>query len=93
MTNSKEVFNDLVSRITLNEDKSEIQSIVYLLLEKKFGLTPTQILAGKEIAFVDPSDFDLLIEQLNHHVPIQYLLGEADFYGRIFKVNPSVLIP
>lgn len=93
MTNSKELFNDLVSRITLNEDKSEIQSIVYLLLEKKFGLTLTQILAGKEIAFVDPSDFDLLIEQLNHHVPIQYLLGEADFYGRIFKVNPSVLIP
>ncbi|MEY4929592.1 MAG: hypothetical protein RI909_316, partial [Bacteroidota bacterium] len=65
----------------------------YLLLEKKFGLTKTQILASKEMASVDPADFDLLIHQLNHHVPIQYLLGEADFYGRAFKVNPSVLIP
>jgi release factor glutamine methyltransferase len=93
MTNSKEVFNDLVSRIALKEDKSEIQSIVYLLLEKKFGLTKTQILAGKEMESVDPADFELLIHQMNHHVPIQYLLGEADFCGRAFMVNPSVLIP
>lgn len=27
------------------------------------------------------------------HEPLQYVLGEADFYGLKFKVNPHVLIP
>ncbi len=93
MTNSKELFNDLVSRITLEEDKSEIQSIVYLLLEKRLGLTRVEILTGKEITPADTSIFDPFITQINDHTPIQYILGETEFYGRIFKVNSSVLIP
>lgn len=93
MTNSKELFNDLVNRITLNEEKSEIQSIIYLLLEKKLSLTKTEILAGKQIPTLDPSFFDHAIAQLNEHTPIQYILGETEFYGRTFKVNASVLIP
>ncbi len=93
MTNSKELFNDLVSRITLKEDKSEIQSIVYLLLEKKLRLTKTEILAGKEIPIVEKAAFDTSITKINEHTPVQYILGEAEFYGRTFKVNSSVLIP
>ncbi len=92
MTNSKELFNDLVSQISLDEDKSEIQSIIYLLLEKKLGLNKTEILAGKEIS-VRPEIFDSFVLQINNHVPIQYIFGEAEFYGRPFKVSPSVLIP
>jgi release factor glutamine methyltransferase len=93
MTNSKELFNDLINRITLKEDKPEIQSILYLLLEKKLRLTKTEILAGKEIAAVDTAFFDASIALINDHTPIQYILGEAEFYGRTFRVNSSVLIP
>jgi len=93
MTNSKELFNDLVSRITLNEDKSEIQSIIYLLLEKELGLTKMEILSGKEISTISPSFFYPYVSRINNNEPIQYILGESIFYGRSFTVNSSVLIP
>jgi len=93
MTNSKELFNDLVSRVTLAEDKSEIQSIIYLLLEKKMKLTRMEVLSNKIIHSVDPSSFDSYIQKINRHMPIQYILGEAEFYGRAYFVDSSVLIP
>ena len=33
------------------------------------------------------------IKKLKAQIPIQYILGEADFYGLKFKVNKHVLIP
>ncbi len=93
MTNSKELFNDLVRQINLNEDKGEIQSIVYLILEKELGLTKVNILAGELINLPDSSVFNKYLSRINNQEPIQYIIGEELFYGRKFKVNPSVLIP
>lgn len=36
---------------------------------------------------------DSIVARLNNNEPIQYILGEAYFFGRKFKVDPSVLIP
>ncbi len=41
----------------------------------------------------DAEDFALLIHRRAEHIPVQYLTGEAWFYGRSFRVNESVLIP
>lgn len=41
----------------------------------------------------DAEDYALLIHKRAEHVPVQYLTGEAWFYGRCFRVNESVLIP
>ena len=92
MTNSKELFSEVVKRINLPEDKVEIESMVYLLLDKKWNLTRTDILAHKPVR-INPSEVDGYIERINTHEPIQYILGEADFFGRSFKVTPDVLIP
>ena len=37
--------------------------------------------------------FEGLITRRQHHEPIAYILGEKEFYGRVFLVNPFVLIP
>jgi release factor glutamine methyltransferase len=93
MINSKTLFHQLQKKITLAEDQEEIKSILYLLFEKEFGLSRTEILAEKEIKAIDTIALEKQIDQINNHEPIQYILGEADFFGRKFKVDSSVLIP
>ena len=93
MTNSKELFNELVNNVRLDDSREEIHSIIYLLLEDKLGLSKTDIMTGKEISPVVQGYFNEIIQRINEHEPIQYILGKADFYGRQFVVNRSVLIP
>lgn len=38
-------------------------------------------------------DMKKAIERLNNGEPVQYIVGDVDFYGNILKVNKSVLIP
>lgn len=38
-------------------------------------------------------NLNTVIAALKNGIPIQYILGETDFYGLKFKVNSSVLIP
>jgi release factor glutamine methyltransferase len=93
MANSKELFNDLRSKIELDEPADEIKSILFLILEHEFALTRTDIMTGREIEPVDRSTVYEILKRINRHEPVQYILGEADFFGRKFLVTPDVLIP
>lgn len=94
MKNSKALFQDFINRITVKESQDEIQSVAYLVFENLFGFSRTEILAGKEITDESGVDkLDEIIHRINQYEPVQYVLGEASFYGRIFKVNAAVLIP
>ncbi|MBX2897237.1 MAG: peptide chain release factor N(5)-glutamine methyltransferase [Cyclobacteriaceae bacterium] len=92
MTNSKELFSEVVRQITLPEAKAEIESIVYLLFEKIWKLTRTDIITEKKTG-LQLKDVAPFITRINTHEPIQYILGEADFFGKVFRVTPDVLIP
>jgi len=89
LTNSKAVFQSIKSQLRL-DDPDEVHAIALAIMEKYYGLALAGILSEKTI---DEIDFSQIIERLNRHEPLQYILGEAVFYGRKFKVNPSVLIP
>lgn len=92
MTNSKTIFNDLVNRIEL-DDQQESNAVAYMVMEHFFGLSKTDIVAAKTVKDDRTQELEGVIRRLNQHEPVQYILGQAEFYGRKFKVNPSVLIP
>jgi len=93
--NSKNLFVDLVLKITLNEPIDEINQLVFMVMDHVFGLSPAEILTGRKIEWTSEIQdrMNAIIDRINQHEPIHYILGEAEFYGRTFLVNPAVLIP
>ncbi|MEY4539727.1 MAG: hypothetical protein RLZZ306_1484, partial [Bacteroidota bacterium] len=91
ITSSKTLFSQLVSEITSVYEENEAKSIVYLLLEQTLNLSKTDILLDN--SFSQVFDFQCIITRLKAQEPVQYIIGETEFYGRKFKVTPDTLIP
>ena len=43
--------------------------------------------------YLDPSRLEEGMKQLEQGLPVQYIVGDVNFYGYPIKVNRSVLIP
>jgi release factor glutamine methyltransferase len=73
----------------------EIQAFTELIFEHLLGFTKTDILLNKDTKLSNSLIFQIkeIINQLLFHKPIQYILGEAWFYGIKLRVTPDVLIP
>jgi release factor glutamine methyltransferase len=91
-TSARELFKELVGALTVEESRDEKEAIVRWVLEHFLQLSPAAILSGRSITY-DEAELGQVLTRLNNHEPVQYILGEAPFYGRTFKVNASVLIP
>lgn len=88
---SKSLFNQLFAEITSVYEENEAKSIVYLLIEHYLNLSKTDILLDYPIN--QSFGFHDIIHRLKAHEPVQYIIGETEFYGRKFKVTPDTLIP
>lgn len=47
----------------------------------------------REVPPVGLAAFDSLVKRREHHEPIEYILGKAEFYGLPLSVGPGCLIP
>lgn len=73
----------------------EIESIIFLIFEKLKGYSRTQFLLAKddELSGKELAEIEKIVSRLKNHEPIQYILGETEFYGLPFYSVPGVLIP
>jgi release factor glutamine methyltransferase len=75
----------------LEESEDEIRALAFTVFDY-FGISRTEIISGQPVD-LDFNKITPIMNRLNQHEPIQYILSEAWFYGRKFFVDPSVLIP
>lgn len=76
-------------------EEHEARAIARYILEVRFGMTLTDICAGKDKQFSaeERDDLENIIGRLQQNEPVQYVLQQADFCGRTFHVASGVLIP
>ena len=74
---------------------NEISGLVRLLIEHVTKSSMPALLSDKntKITSEEVLKIDKIIERLQRFEPIQYILGETEFYGLPFTVNHDVLIP
>ena len=78
-----------------NYELGEVKNMVFKIMEKLFSISKAEILANEmvETSQHDLRDFKVYLKRVRSDEPIQYILEQAEFYGRTFEVNPTVLIP
>ncbi|MDE5806701.1 MAG: peptide chain release factor N(5)-glutamine methyltransferase [Muribaculaceae bacterium] len=75
--------------------EGEAKAMTRLIFHSLKGWNATDMIIheGDEISGYISGKIDEIIKCLENHEPIQYILGEAYFYGMDLKVDRSVLIP
>jgi len=75
--------------------KTEIAAFFFLLLENKLNLQRIDTVLKPDFIIDDTilSELKSTVKRLQKEEPIQYILGETEFYGLPFIVNKNTLIP
>lgn len=88
-------YDELWRPLTAVYDAGEAKAIVRYVLDVRFGMSATDVYCGKvtQLSADDERCLDEIMQRLLRAEPVQYVLGEAEFCGRTFAVEPGVLIP
>ena len=95
MNKGKMTYEALWKRLTPLYEAGEAKAVVRWLLDVRFGLSMADILFDKvsELPQAAQAELEAMMARLADGEPVQYVVGQADFCGRQFRVTPGVLIP
>ncbi len=94
MITIKDVFEDY-KQLNNIYDSTETEALALLAISEISKLSKASIKAfpERELSTEQSEQLKAMLTRLQTGEPVQYILGETEFYGLPFKVNPSVLIP
>jgi len=84
-----EAYRIIVDRLVQSHGKREAENISAIILSDVYSYN--NVLSTHE--FEESPELERILERLIEHEPVQYITGNANFYGLDFKLTPSVLIP
>lgn len=92
--NCNVLYREILQALRL-PDENERPAVATALLHHLFHITATQRARAieVEVSEQDRQRLDHILLRLNTGEPLQYVIGEAFFYGRSFAVRAGVLIP
>lgn len=88
-------YQQLWKKIIPLYSADEAQAIIRTVLDILYGMSLTDIAIGKvnELSAEEEDELKKIVDRLEKGEPVQYILGKAEFDGRIFHVEQGVLIP
>lgn len=76
-------------------DEKEVESFFYIILDAFHQMKRVDLVLKPEFELdsIQLLQWETVLAQLKEHKPIQYILGETEFFGLPFYVNENTLIP
>lgn len=87
-----QIFKDFEEQLITQGEEAESLSFVYRSL-KNLSFTDFIFAIQQEITPEEKEFVESIYNKLAAHVPAQYIIGQAEFYGIELKVDERVLIP
>ena len=87
-----QLFKDFEEKLIAQGEEAESLSFVYRSL-KNLSFTNFVFALQQEVTEEDKHFVEEIYTKLANHIPAQYIIGHAEFYGMQLKVDERVLIP